>query len=136
MLVAFGVLTLWYPTRAFARCLKEDMDKTKVENYWVKQDRKAKWVEILHQYKLLREVAALINSAVGSLLTLTLCGSILTYGLRLDQIFTEFENPSWRNIIIYGFTTAVDVLVYCLGAQLCENVGSPGKEILMKLTIH
>lgn len=119
----FCTLILWHPTRAFKRSLNLDMREMTLRNALSKHERKWKWAEILYQYKLMRELSKLINMAVGTVVTLFLSGSILSYGLQLDIIFTEFERPNLRRIIMYASTLMTDILVYVLGAQLCQNVG-------------
>lgn len=122
LMMIFSILTLWHPARSFAKSLTLDMGEMGKGSEWTKLDRKEKWAEFLKRYKSMRDLATLINAVVGNIVTLYLCSSIISYGLQLDQALTEFENPKWRRMFMYGFNFITDVLVYILGAQVCHNV--------------
>lgn len=125
LMVVFCSFPLWHPAKAFAISIRKDMNETSEKSQWIKEDRKAKWTEFLGKYKLLKELVTLVNRAIGNIVTLYLCGSILAYGLQLDHIFTEFEHPNWRRVIVYVFSLSSDIFVYLLDAQICQNVCEP-----------
>lgn len=122
-MVICGTLILWHPVKAFLKMLKADMEMLCGESQWATQDRNMKWIKIINQYNVMRELAAMINLAIGNLVTLFVCGATLGYGHSLDQIFTEFKCHNWRRVVLYAFNMITDVLVYVIASCLCQNVG-------------
>lgn len=116
------MLTLWHPARAFAKFIELDMTKATTGCELAQPKRKLKWTEILNQYKSMKQLANLINTVNGDILTFFLCSSILGYGLQLAEMFKEFKDPNWRQVVLQVFNIISDIIVYALAAHLCEKV--------------
>lgn len=113
------MLTLWHPARVFAKSVQVDG----IQGYQLTLlEKKQKWEEILNQFEAMRNLSKLINKVNGNIMTLFLCGSILGYGIQLNQILTEINEHAWRRTVMQVCEMVSDVLVYAFAAQICHNV--------------
>lgn len=90
----FALFILWHPVQAFVESIETDINEVNSGRPRTLSERKKKWAEISCQYSSLKDLTNMINQAKGHLMTMFLCGCVLGYGMRLDQIQTEFKNPN------------------------------------------